>query len=187
MPLELMASAIPRLALIRHSQPTLDFKVPSSTWCLSDEGRRRCLNILPTVENAAPAHIYTGPEPKMGETGSIIGVQLGISVTPVDELCEHRRPCLPERGQEEWHALIARLFDEPETLVLGHETAIDCLARFSRAIQKLAGQHSGESFAIVSGATAISLYVAHQHGVNAFDFWRKLEMPDVVVIDHPHS
>lgn len=175
----------PSLILIRHSVPILDFSVPSSTWELSDDGRRRCLDIVPTVERAEAVHIYAGPEPKMAETASIVGEHLGIAVTRIDDLSEHRRPRLPERGQEEWHALIARLFAEPEQLVLGHETANQCLDRVDAAIRRIADQHRGESFAVVSGGTAISLYVARHQKAAVFDFWQTLDMPHVVVTEHP--
>lgn len=149
-----------RLVLIRHSQPVLDCSVPSSTWQLSEHGRGRRLDIVPTVERTEPVHIGAGPESKMLEAASIVGDQLGLRVTAIDELSEHRRPLLPERGQEEWHALIARLFAEPDRLVLGRDTANQCLGRFSHAIGRIADQHRNESFAVVSGATTISLYVA---------------------------
>lgn len=172
------------LVLIRHSVPDMDFSVPSSEWALSALGRRRCAEIAPQVGKYAPAMIYTGPEPKMRQTGRIIGRELNIPVEVFPGIQEHMRPVLPYRGPDEWNQLIARLFANPDYLVLGHETARECQARFADAVHRLAHRHTSESFAVVSGATAIALYVAQITGEPAYAFWKSLEMPDIRVVNH---
>ncbi|MFW6074153.1 MAG: histidine phosphatase family protein [Chloroflexota bacterium] len=171
-----------RFIFIRHSIPEMDFSVPSSTWGLTSEGRDKSVELAPRVAEYAPIRIYTGPEPKMRQTGELIGREIGVPVEPVPGLQEHMRPVMPYRGPDEWHALIQRLFEEPDRRILGDETASACLQRFSEAVDTLAERHGDHPFAVVSGATAISLYAARRTARDGFEIWRALDMPDLLVL-----
>jgi broad specificity phosphatase PhoE len=100
---------------------------------------------------------------------------------------EQERQSLELLPGGKFEAAVARLFDQPEELVFGDETAAQALARFRDAVDRvLEGRRKG-NIALVSHGRVISLYVADCTGVEPFPFWRRLGLPSFVVLCLPEQ
>jgi broad specificity phosphatase PhoE len=84
---------------------------------------------------------------------------------------------VPWLEHEELRRAIRTLFERPDEVVFGEESASDALGRFSAAVDGLA-----EATVVVSHGTVISLYAAARTGRDAFELWSVLELPDLVVV-----
>ena len=69
------------------------------------------------------------------------------------------------------------LFERPNEVVFGEASAAAALARFKAAVADLP-----DTAVVVSHGTVISLYVAAQTGLDAFDVWQGLQLPEIVQI-----
>jgi broad specificity phosphatase PhoE len=173
------------LLLIRHSQPEIIEGIPAKEWRLSEEGRRRCKSMAKMVATYVPDTVVTSREPKAFETGQIIAGRLQVPAVVVENLHEHERSKVPFLGCDEFNATVKHFFDHPDQLVLGDETADQAYDRFNVAIQGLLSSHPTTTLAIVAHGTVISLFVARQTGIDAFQLWGQLGMPALLVLSQP--
>jgi broad specificity phosphatase PhoE len=165
------------LLLVRHSAPELDPSVPSEEWRLSEEGRRRCGPLAERVAAYKPELLVSSPEPRAKETAELIAEPLGLDVQLEDGLRETARRSVGWLGPDLLHRGIRDLFDRPDQIVFGEESASAALARFEAAVAGLP-----ERAVVVTHGTVISLYVAAKTGSDPFELWRSLELPDVVEV-----
>ncbi|MCW5850422.1 MAG: histidine phosphatase family protein [Anaerolineae bacterium] len=173
------------LILVKHSAVTIDTARAASAWRLSDEGRRRCDALAERLAAYQPQRVVASQEPKAAETGRLVAERLALPFTTAPDLHEHDRRGVPFLGADEFQAAVARFFAESDGLVLGRETAAAALARFDAAVRRVLAQFPGEALVVVAHGTVISLFVARHAGVEAFDLWRRLDLPSVVVLDWP--
>jgi broad specificity phosphatase PhoE len=117
----------------------------------------------------------SSPEAKARETAELIASPLGLEVQLVDGLRETARRTVGWLEPDELERGIQALFDRPDEVVHGEESATAALARFEAAVAGLP-----ERAVVVSHGTVISLYVAAKTGRDPFELWRSLELPDVV-------
>lgn len=172
-----------KLLLIRHSQSAVTPGLAPSQWPLTEEGRQRCGPFALHVAAWEPAILITSEERKARETGALIGQALELPVEAHPDLHEHvRRPFQKPDPPQVFRENVARLFDHPDELVFGEETANQALARFESGVMDVLGKHTG-TVAIVTHGTVMALLVAKYNAVDVKAFWRSLAMPDLVVID----
>lgn len=165
------------MLLVRHSAPELDPSVPSEEWRLSEEGRRRCGPLAERVGALRPELLVSSPEPKARETAELIASPLGLDVQLVDGLRETARRTVGWLEPDELERGIRALFDRPDEVAYGEESASAALARFEAAVVELP-----ERAVVVSHGSVISLYAAARTGRDPFELWRSLELPDVVEV-----
>jgi broad specificity phosphatase PhoE len=163
--------------LVRHSVPAIDPDVPAEEWRLSADGRVRCEALAERLATYEPQTIVSSPEPKARETAELVGGQLGLAVRESKDLREQARRTVGWLQREQLEAGIRGLFDRRDEVVFGEESAADALARFTRAVDGL-----GPDAVVVSHGTVISLYAAARTGRDAFEIWRSLELPDLLVV-----
>jgi broad specificity phosphatase PhoE len=173
------------LLLVRHSLTLQDPDVPSPSWRLSAEGRRRCEPLAATIAPFEPELFVCSTEPKARETAELAAAILDRPVQTVDGLQEHERPNVPLMEQGRFQSLIEDLFARPDDIVFGAESATTALERFSRAINGLLVQHPQGALAVVTHATVLSLFVASTTGRNPHDVWTRLGMPALCVFSLP--
>ena len=176
---------MPKLILIRHSQSQLDPALPASRWSLSEVGRERCMALAQRLATYAPAAIIASREPKAIETGSIVATILGIPFETADGLHEHKREHVAFIPNEAFDATIAALFERPDELVMGEETANRARERFEQAVRSVLDRYPGRNVAIVTHGTVMTLFVAKHTGVASLPFWKSLGMPALVVLSLP--
>ena len=165
------------MLLVRHSVPELDPAVPAEEWRLSEEGRRRCGPLAMRLRTHGPTGIVASTEPKARETAELVAADLGLEVRESAALRETARRTVPWLDGEELRRSLQELFDRPDEIVFGEESASHALARFSAALEGL-----DEQTVVVSHGTVISLYASARTGRDAFELWSSLELPDLVVV-----
>ena len=174
------------LYLIRHSIVVQQPEVSSHSWQLSAAGRLKASQLAKHLPKP-PGFVYTSGEPKAYETGKAIAAEWGIACQTAAGLQEQQRHKAPYFDTlDQFQAAITNLFDHPNELVLGEETAVQARTRFSQAVSHLVEQHPTQTIAIVTHGTVLSLFVAwHNPNVNIHQFWRGLTMPDCYALTLP--
>lgn len=163
------------MLLVRHSVPEVEPGVPSEEWRLSEEGRKRCGPLAQRLSGFEPRVLLSSTEPKARETAELVAPALGLDVQLSDGLRETERRTVGWLEPHELELGIRRLFERPDEVVYGEESAGAALSRFEAAVEGLP-----ESAVVVSHGTVISLYVAARTGRDPFELWQSLELPDVV-------
>ena len=176
---------MPKLILIKHALPIIDPEMPAKTWLLSEEGQMATSTFAKTIKQYAPQHIFSSPEPKALETALTIANTIRIPFEIVNELQEHDRDNEPySQTRAQFATQIQNLFENPDKLVYGAETANEALSRFYTGLLSAWRKHRNENIAVISHGTVISAFVGHViPSINAFDLWNCLKMPDAVVLD----
>lgn len=155
----------------------LDPSVPSEEWTLSDEGRRRCRALAERLAAYEPAVLLSSTEPKARETAELVAPSLGLDVRLSDGLRETARRTVGWLSPEGLDGGIRALFDRPDEVVFGEESAASALSRFEAAVEGLP-----EASVAVTHGTVLSLFVAARTGRDPYELWRSLELPDVVEV-----
>jgi len=174
-----------RLLLVKHSLPEIDPAVDASAWRLSAEGRCRCDGLAERIARSNPARIVASEEAKATETGRLVAARLRLPFETAPGLHEHDRTGVPFLTARAFALRVEDLFRQPNTLVLGRETARVAEARFGVAVGAVVAAHSGETLAVVAHGTVIALWVAARTGEDGFSLWRRLDLPSAVVVALP--
>lgn len=175
--------------LVRHSLPVVEPDVQPSRWVLSEEGRRRCVALADHIARFEPFTLYASTEPKATETAEIVSQNNGVGLRVLEGLEEHHREDAPFfQDPGDFDDAVRSLFDKPNELVFGHETAAAALARFERALATVMDAATDPNVVVVSHGTVISLLVARRTGldpVETCEIWRGLTTPCYVVLGLP--
>jgi broad specificity phosphatase PhoE len=173
------------LILIRHSQSQPEPERPASQWSLTNEGRRRCIALAARLATYAPDVIVTSRERKASATGAFIAARMGRPIALADGLHEHQREHVGWLSNPAFEQAVAAFFTRPDDLVFGEETAGQAGIRFDAAVRDVIAAHPGQTVAIVSHGTVMTLFVAQHAGVAPLPFWKRLGMPAIVVMSLP--
>ena len=174
-----------RLVLVRHSKPEIEPDKPASAWKLNEVGRRRSELLAARLRDFSPAVVWSSEEPKAVETAETVAAAFAVPVRTADGLEEHHRDGVPYFGtQAEFEAAVEQLFDKPDELVLGTETASQALRRFTAAIDRVMDAGQADNIVVTHG-TVMTLYAASVAGVEPVGLWRRLETPSYVVLGLP--
>lgn len=168
-----------KLYLIRHAKPKQDPSLPAAEWQLSEDAYEALDALGHKLKTKDINCIVTSSEPKAKATAEYLAAQLTIACYEQAGLEEHYRRSTPFMSQERWLETINNFFQKPDECILGEETANEAKWRFSRAVA-LASSNYGESIAIVSHGTVISLFVAEHKKLDAWQLWQSLKMPDLI-------
>ncbi len=175
-----------KLVLVKHSLPQVDPNVTAAQWRLSEIGRARCVSL---AERLRPFHIETliaSPEPKAVQTAELVGERLGLQTKVVDGLQEHDRSNVPYyESRDKFDAAVRSLFDRPNELVMGRETAVQARTRIAEALKQVLRNHPVGSIAVVTHGMVLSLFLSNVVGVDGYEFWRRLDLPSFAVLSLP--
>jgi broad specificity phosphatase PhoE len=181
-----MAGQERKLVLVRHSLPEFITGVPASHWQLSDEGRRRGQRLADRLAAYDLAAVITSTEPKAVETGQIVADPLDLSLETAPGLHEHERGVVSSTGDREaFQAQVSLLFERPDELILGTETADQAHARFAGAVAAVIERHPQGNLAIVAHGTVMTLFIARATGLDPVPFWTSLGLPAFAVLSLP--
>ena len=171
------------LLLVRHSLPEIDPTVSGSLWHLSAEGERRCVRLAERLVVYGLGYVGSSIEPKAVETARIIADRLGLPCRTEPGLHEHDRSNVRGLSRAAFQEAVARLFEQPEALIFGTETAAEARQRFASALSGVLARHPAGSIAVVTHGTVLSLYVGQQAGLDPYTLWQSLGLPCFVVLD----
>lgn len=174
------------LILIRHAAPEIVPALPPDQWRLSAAGREQAEQLAADLADYRLKAVITSVEPKAQETGQIVASRLGCSFHSAPGLHEHRRTPEDFTGDVAYfRSQVARLFEQPEELILGRETASAASARFGEAVTHVLADFPEHNIAIVTHGTVLSLYLARVAGIAPYPFWSRLGLPAFVVLSRP--
>jgi len=174
-----------KIILIKHSVPEIISTIPAKEWRLSQPGQARCGALAEKLESFLPDVIFSSVEPKAIETAQIITEKFNKPFSIVNGLQEHDRTNIGFLEKIEFESQVKEFFDKPESLVFGRETASQSLARFSKALSSIESEYPDKNIAVVAHGTVITLFVSKFNAVEAFSFWKKLDLPSFVVLSLP--
>lgn len=151
--------------------------MPSDEWRLSEEGRQRCGQLAERLAGYEPVVLLSSTEPKARETAELLAGRLGLEVRLSAGLRETARRTVGWLPREQLDRGIRALFERPDAIVFGEESAAAALTRFQETVAGLP-----EPSVVVTHGTVLSLYVAARTGRDGYEIWRSLELPDVVEV-----
>ncbi|PKO14044.1 MAG: hypothetical protein CVU39_15800 [Chloroflexi bacterium HGW-Chloroflexi-10] len=179
-------SAMSNLLLIKHALPIVQPAIPAQFWELSQAGLLSCHQFSQQLRAYNLQTIYSSDEPKAVQTANELGKHLNLSVSQAKDLHEHRRLTSDYfEHHADFESTIQAFFDQPDIRVFGAETAAQALSRFHAAVSSIVSANPQQDIAIVSHGTVITLLVAKYNSINAFKFWRGLNLPDLVHLTIP--
>ena len=173
------------LILVKHSLPQIEPGKPASEWSLSEEGRKRSVRLAERLAQYKLQHIFSSTETKAKQTAAIIAKRMDVPHEVVQGLHEHERRNFPIVSEEAYRAAAASLFQNPEHLIFGDETALQAGERFQVSLSVLLNRTDGD-LVVVSHGTVISLFVAETNDVDAFRLWSQMGLPSFVVLSRPN-
>jgi broad specificity phosphatase PhoE len=174
------------LILVKHAMPEVDPARPAAEWRLGDEGRVAARRIAEELRRFEPVAVVASVEPKAWETAAIVAQRLRVPCEAAAGLHEHEWPIVDFGDRATFEARVRTLFERPDELVFGAETASQAVARFERAVEgALAKRASARALMIVSHGTVISLLAAKWCAADGFALWRSLGLPSFVTISLP--
>ena len=154
----------------------------SSGWVLSDDGREAAAALASKLLRFEFAALFSSPEPKALQTAQIIADRTGSQVHTDIRLREHERSAVGFLERESFEARIASIFDRPDEIAFGDESADAVHARFSAAIDDAVARSSGPVAAVTHG-TAMTIYISRLTGIAPMPFWSSLAMPVAIVLE----
>lgn len=173
------------IVLVKHALPTLDPTSPPRDWLLSDAGTAQSKRLADRLRPFAPLRLVTSPEPKARGTADVVAAMLGVPVVVVEDLKEFDRPALPLMSAAQ-HARVNRpIFADPDRPALGNESGAAALKRFSAALTSQVAQTAERNLVAITHGTVIALFAGAHNMLDAFDLWRRLSCPAMVVLELP--
>jgi broad specificity phosphatase PhoE len=166
--------------------PQVDVETPAHEWRLRPEGVAGASVLAERLIRAdyRPSKIVASLEPKATQTGSIMAERLRLPFAMVEGLHEHDRRAVGFLGAETFAARMRDVFAHPDQVVFGTESASAALARFTRAVDGVVREETGD-VVIVSHGTVMSLFVASRARVDASELWATLGLPSYVSLELP--
>lgn len=175
-----------KLILVKHARPKVEERLPSSAWALSEEGRAACGPLAERMRGLRVEVVVSSEEPKAAETGRIVAAALGVPFEVRAGLEEHDRSNVPHMESREFISHMAHFFQKRGERVLGRESAAEALARVQAAIDGVVAERAGKTVAVVTHGTVLSLFLGkHNRGVDAFQNWRRMQLPSYAVVGVP--
>ena len=169
----------PHFILVRHAAPNIIEDVPPVRWTLSEEGRRAAATLADRLAEYQPAAVVSSPEPKAFETASILAKRLRRAVTKDESFVEHRRPGLRFGTREEFEANIRAIFERPSERLFGGESADEAFKRFEDALSR----HTARPLIVATHGTVLTLFVSRKTGLDPFELWSSMKLPEAFVLD----
>ncbi len=139
------------------------------------------------IAGYSPEVIVSSNEPKAVETAQIVANHLNqaSACQIIAGLREHDRSNVEWQSEEQFEVQVAEFFRQPQTLVMGQETATQAYERFAHAVASLIESYPHSNIAVVAHGTVITLLVARAVGLDPFSFWKRLGLPSFVVLSLP--
>lgn len=174
------------IILIRHSTVKIEPEKQADTWQLSEEGRVRIRLLAQKLKPYAIQRLISSPQEKAIQTAEAISEEFKIECGIQAGLEEHHRETTHYfQNRAEFLATIQSLFENPDHLVYGEESANQALERFEIALNKCLSDYPNESIGLVTHGTVLALFIAKYNNLDVFAFWQSLEMPMAFVLSLP--
>jgi broad specificity phosphatase PhoE len=102
-------------------------------------------------------------------------------------LQEHARSSVGWLSEGEYRTGLAKLYEEPASVVFGDESADQARARFTVALDGLLAEHPDENVVVVTHGTVMTLTIQHTTpGIAPMEFWQRLGLPSAAILNRPN-
>jgi broad specificity phosphatase PhoE len=173
------------IVLVRHAAVETDPAVSPSLWQLSDEGRAGARALAQERLWRTTERIFTSPEAKALETAHIIAGPNGMTVTAVEDLREVERPAnqwIDDRYPGGYAGAVRDYLAAPDFATHGWEPPAEAQQRIRMCIDWLR-RWEPAGFAVSGHGQTLSLYAAAVTGLDPWEVWQTILLPDYAVID----
>ncbi len=177
-----------KLVLVKHSNSNHNPAQPAQDWELTPQGYARCAPLAKRLAAYEPRRLFCSPMPKAMQTARTVAADLAhIPVIACPRLAEHsRRSNAPYGSAAAFEARIRQLFENPDKLVFGDETANQAKERFQSGIASLLDiADPAENIVVITHGTVAVLFTAHYKVLDSYALWRKLKMPSYIELGIP--
>jgi len=174
------------IVLIRHAKTTPDPNNSAKDWSLAVGAEDACKELAGRLEPLQLTKLISSIEPKAHKTAKLLAAQLDCKVSQADNLHEQDRSGAPFLSESAFQFNMRQNFEHPDELIWGKETTAEALSRFTTTLKELIDENPNEKLGIVTHGTVISLLVAKYNFIDGYDFWQKLQMPDMVRLSLPY-
>lgn len=162
------------VVLVRHAESKADPEIPAARWTLTPRGVEQARALGARLAGRSPAHCLSSPEPKALQTAAALAGPRGLDVREVSGLREHERADVPfYPSREDFVRRVTELFERPDEVVFGSESAAAALRRFSRALSGAVESREGTILAVTHG-TVMSLFLEPCLGRRGPEIWAEL-------------
>ncbi len=173
------------LVLVRHAASRPQADVPASKWRLREGTGESIRTLASRLQPLELDLVVASIEPKAVATGRGLARHLELPFASAPRLHEHERGNLPLLDEDAWQGTVRRFFRHPDVLVFGRETATEARERFRDGLQTAIERNRGARPAVVAHGTVMSLLVAGPSGLDPYELWRNLRMPEAWVVRWP--
>ena len=175
-----------RILFVRHSQTRVDPGRSSHEWDLTDLGVERSHALADRLATEPIVGLVSSPEKKTRATAAPVAERLGLEIGLLDGLREMERSAEPVTTPEEFRRSVEAVFDRPDEIVYGTESAREALARFTRAVEEALERFPEGDIVAFTHGTVLSLFLAAHNGdIDGVDVWNRLGMPALAVVSVP--
>lgn len=171
--------------LIRHSAVQLDQSRPAHDWTISEEGRTKCELFSRKLNEFQLSTIISSREIKAVETAQTLATLSNLPIKTVSGLEEQKRTTAPFYNDVgDFKKAIENLFNNPDQLVFGEETANEALYRFQNALKDELAFQPNSNLAFVTHGTVMTLFICHHNlNLSPISLWNKLTLPCAAVLN----
>lgn len=177
-----------KLVLVKHSNSNHHAAQPAHEWQLTPAGYERCQPLARRLALYQPRRLFSSPMPKALQTAQTVAAALqDIPVIECPLLAEHsRRSNAPYGTPATFQRRMRRLFDKPDEVCFGDETANEARQRFQRGISSALSQAlPEENILVIAHGTVAVLFAAHYNDIDPYSLWRSLKMPAIIELALP--
>jgi broad specificity phosphatase PhoE len=177
---------MPKLILVKHSEPAVDLELPPSKWILSDRGKRLVGLLADYLAMRGIGALHSSDEIKTVQTAEIVGETIGLPVNAVHDLREHERHGTPIVDAEDWRSTVIESIRNQNEHIYGSEAVGTARIRFGAAVERLmetAG--ADQTVAVIAHGTVISTFAAELLDTDPVPIWESLGLPGLIEIEWP--
>lgn len=161
---------------VRHAHASW---TPDDGRALSPEGHVGAERVARLLGGEPIVAIYASTARRAMQTVEPLAQQLGLPVTPSDELRERRLSGTPV---DDHGAAIAWCWAHPEAALPGGESNAVAQRRGVAVVNELAKRHAGGTLVVGTHGNLLALILQHWLPAVNHAFWRRLTMPDIYVL-----
>ncbi|RYE30543.1 MAG: histidine phosphatase family protein [Hyphomicrobiales bacterium] len=144
-----MSSTIPTVYFVTHPEVVVDPGIPVPDWGLSPLGRARIEAFCQRPELAGVTDVFTSDERKAVDCAEAFQLARGLPFTTLGDLRENDRSATGYVAPPRFWEIVDRFFGEPDTSVLGWETARAAQARIKAGVAACIAMRRGSGDLVI--------------------------------------
>lgn len=165
------------LYLVRHAHSVY---TPDEMRELSPSGHEAAGRVAELLAGSGASRIVSSPYTRAIQTVQPLASRLGIEIEIETDL---RERLLSTEVLDDFHGPLEKVWRDFEFAHPGGESSAAAQARVRKAIERIVGHSAGLSVAVASHGNALALFLKTLDPSVDFEFWKRMSMPDVYVVD----